>query len=78
MNIDIKYFGQAGEIAGTDRETLEVPTGMDTSELKEFLKTRSPGFRNLSYQVAVNKELNVKRELRDGDEIAVLPPFAGG
>ena len=78
MTIHIKYFGQAGEIAGTDRETIDIPAGLNACGLKDFLKTNMPAFDSLSFQVAVNQELNSDGELHDGDEIAVLPPFAGG
>lgn len=78
MNIHIKYFGQAGDIAGTDRETIDIPAGLNASDLKGFLKKRRAGFDGISYQVAVNRELNTDGRLQDGDEIAVLPPFAGG
>ncbi|MDZ7691249.1 MAG: MoaD/ThiS family protein [Balneolaceae bacterium] len=31
-----------------------------------------------SIQLAVNQELNAKKTLENGDEVAFLPPYAGG
>ncbi len=78
MKINIKYFGILAETAGKNEEILEVAQGMSVTELKaRQIKTyKIPEAE--SVQLAVNQNLNTEVELKEGDEVAFLPPFAGG
>lgn len=78
MKINIKYFGMIAETAGKNEETLEVNEGISAGELKaRQIKTYQMEDPE-SVQLAVNQNLNMKVELKEGDEVAFLPPFAGG
>lgn len=78
MKITIKYFGMLAEIAGKFEEVLEVKERLFVSELKvKQIKTyQIPDAESI--QLAVNQNLNKEVELKEGDEVAFLPPFAGG
>lgn len=78
MKITIKYFGMLAEIAGKFEEVLEVKERLFVSELKDKqIKTyQIPDAESI--QLAVNQNLNKEVELKEGDEVAFLPPFAGG
>lgn len=78
MKINIKYFGILAETAGKNEEVLEVQEGLSVAGLKDKqVKTyQIPDAE--SVQLAVNQNLNTKVELKEGDEVAFLPPFAGG
>lgn len=74
--MDIKLFGLIAEKAGTD--SLRVSAG-DMHELRKVLEERIEGLAGLSYAIAVDRKIvrdNVK--LGGSEEIALLPPFAGG
>ncbi|MCX2743852.1 MoaD/ThiS family protein [Mangrovivirga sp. M17] len=78
MKINIKYFGMIAEAAGKNEETLEISEGMSVSDLKDqqIKKYQIPDPE--SVQLAVNQDLESSVELNEGDEVAFLPPFAGG
>ncbi|MAO10552.1 MAG: molybdopterin synthase sulfur carrier subunit [Flavobacteriaceae bacterium] len=77
MDIEIKYFGMLAEVTGCSLETL---TLSDTSiaHLKTTLFKKYPGLQQKDFRIAQNQELVNEETLLTGQEIAVLPPFAGG
>lgn len=78
MKVTIKYFGILAEIAGKKEEILDVAEGISAAELKarQVKKYQIPEAE--SVQLALNQNLNTDVELKEGDEVAFLPPFAGG
>lgn len=78
MRVSVKYFGILAETAGKKEEILEVPVGISAAEFKaRQIKTYQIPEAE-SVQLAVNQNLNTEVELKEGDEVAFLPPFAGG
>ena len=77
MKIKVLYFGVTADIIEKDSESFsDIP---DTNSLNEKLIALYPGLRNANYQIAVNLEMiNENKTLKEGDEVALLPPFAGG
>lgn len=74
--MEVKLFGLIAEKAGTDSMHVEAP---DLHALRKVLEERIDGLAGLSYAIAVDRKIvrdNVK--LGGGEEIALLPPFAGG
>ncbi len=79
--MSVLYFAQAREAAGTGREAIILPRPGTIEELLSRALKKHPGLVKMkgSIKVAVNFELvEGGRELRDGDEVALLPPVAGG
>jgi len=79
MQIKILYFAQLADLAGRNEELREFD-GPSPAELYAGLKGEY-GFPHDfdRIQVAVNHRLSSHQvELRDGDEIAFLPPMTGG
>ena len=78
MKVNVKYFGQVAEAAGKTEEKIELEKGASLREFKlrqiEQYQIPDPD----SVQIAVNQDLVDDKELNEGDEIAFLPPFAGG
>jgi sulfur-carrier protein len=75
--VKLIYFGSVTDITGMPGEKIESPTTLD--ELNESLIARFPGLTAIRYRFSVNRQLiSGNRQLVDGDEIALLPPFAGG
>ncbi|PJB13929.1 MAG: MoaD/ThiS family protein [Flavobacteriales bacterium CG_4_9_14_3_um_filter_32_8] len=78
MKLAVKYFGMIAEAIGKQEEQLEI-TGNSVLEVDVFLKNKYAKLEFLNYKFAVNQVLvdGIKR-LKENDEIALLPPFAGG
>lgn len=74
--MDVLLFGIIAEKAGAASISVEVDS---TQGLRKALIDRIPGIDRLSYAIAVDRMVVIKdRPLRGGEEVAVLPPFAGG
>lgn len=51
----------------------------DTKTLMSVLKTTYPILQGENFSIAVNKKLMTENgSIREGDEVALLPPFSGG
>ncbi len=88
--VKILYFGSIRDITGCSSDSV---TDCSTiGEILEQIKTRYPAIEGIRYQISLNRQLlpipntqtpNLIPDTRypipsDGDEIALLPPFAGG
>lgn len=78
MKVTVKYFGMLAETAGKKEEILNVAAGTSAKELKDLQITTYLIPDAESVQLAVNQDLITEVELKEGDEVAFLPPFAGG
>ncbi|WP_421876854.1 MoaD/ThiS family protein [Marinoscillum sp.] len=79
MKVTVKYFGALAEQTGTMEEVVDLAQiGMELADLKSHC-IRKYGLKDDgSMQIAINQQLGLQRSLENGDEIAFLPPFAGG
>ncbi|MCF8277065.1 MAG: MoaD/ThiS family protein [Flavobacteriales bacterium] len=78
MKFNVKYFGMIAEWAGSENDQLDF-SGTSVAELRSEIEKRIPGLNSASYQIAVNHVIVAEDAIITlGDEIAVLPPFAGG
>lgn len=74
--MEVLLFGVIAEKAGSNRLSISAP---DTSSLMHALEQRIEGLSKLSYALAVDRKItNGIVELNGSEEIALLPPFAGG
>ena len=81
MRVRLLHFASVREAAGRDEEWREVPDGTRVAELWSGLGRDVPHFRRFSTAppAAVNREyVSPETILREGDEVAFLPPVAGG
>ena len=81
MHVTVRLFARLRDLAGTGELIREVPSSstaqavwndlvLEWPELREYEKTIS---------VAVNAEYTrMAADVRDGDEIAFMPPVSGG
>jgi molybdopterin synthase catalytic subunit/molybdopterin converting factor small subunit len=80
--VQVEYFAAARELCGCAVEQVELPADPITaSELLALLGTRHPRFAPFAarMRLAVNGELGAHTvRVRPGDQVAVLPPVAGG
>jgi molybdopterin converting factor small subunit len=74
--MNVLLFGIIAEKAGREHLTI---TAADTRELRSRLAEEMPFLAALSYAIAVDRRvLKEDRVLSGREEIALLPPFAGG
>ena len=77
MNIRVKLFGLLVDAAG--KSELQIENSSDTDSLKKQILLDYPNLANKSFIVAVRKQIiGNNQKLENGDEVAFLPPFAGG
>lgn len=78
MTVTVKYFGLVAEAAEKSEEVMEFDGTLTASELKAKCLNGLSITDKESVQIAVNQNLDDNVNLKDGDEVALLPPFAGG
>lgn len=81
MKLDVLYFAVLRERIGLDHETVELPTGASVRDARAAIAARHPSVAALlpGVQLAVNRVVAADTQaLADGDELALLPPVAGG
>jgi molybdopterin synthase catalytic subunit len=81
VRVQILYFAILRERVGHEREILELPAGADVRAARSAIAERHPAVAALlpRVQTAVNRTVvGDATVLVDGDEIALLPPVAGG
>ena len=77
MKIKVLFFGVLAEVAGTAGQNYEEVKSFN--DLIQMIKDDYPEFVNYNYRISVNNEIiNNDPLLNDGDEVALMPPFAGG
>ena len=81
MRISVRLFAGHRERAGRSEVELEVPEGATVGRLASDVNRRFPGLTEDpdSLVIAVNREYRDHlHKLRDGDEVALIPPVSGG
>ncbi|HET9626185.1 MAG TPA: molybdopterin converting factor subunit 1 [Kofleriaceae bacterium] len=81
MRIRVLYFAVFREKLGRDEEPLEVADGATVNDAIAVLAARHAPIAKLRgrFRVAVNQDFTTDdHALADGDELALIPPVAGG
>jgi len=81
MKIKVLFFGLTQDLTGVQQDLTEFPNGANLDALWGRYATRFPRLNDLSgaLVLAVNQEVADRaRALKDGDEVAFLPPVSGG
>lgn len=81
MRIRLLVFAQYRDLLGRDEFDLEVPAGSTAAGALAYLRTQEPRMQQLPPMpaLAVNRVYaDAQKVLEEGDELALLPPVAGG
>jgi MoaE-MoaD fusion protein len=80
MQVTVLLFAQYRDAAGTDQLRFDLPAGARASDAVARLRAERPSTVIPEKPVvAVNMTYaSLEDVLRDGDELALLPPVAGG
>jgi molybdopterin converting factor subunit 1 len=81
MRVTVRLFARLREITGASEMPREVASGTTLATLWRDLASEYPALAEYerSMSSAVNADYaRMNRELREGDEVAFLPPVSGG
>ncbi|WP_203612518.1 MoaD/ThiS family protein [Amycolatopsis sp. SID8362] len=83
LTIVVRYFAAARAAAGVDEEKVQLPSGASVADAASELRRLHPEglpkvLDAVSYLLDGVAVRDPGRELVDGAELDVLPPFAGG
>jgi len=81
MTIKLKLFGSLREAAGTSTLEVDLEPGATVADLRRWLAKRNPRVDELGDRLAASVNLEIAqpdKPLEPGDEVAFLPPVAGG
>jgi molybdopterin synthase catalytic subunit len=81
MRVRVKLFGGLADRAGLPQAAIELPESATAGDVLRAIEARYPAVAPIlpRIQVAVNLEVvPADHRVRHGDEVALLPPVAGG
>lgn len=75
--IRVIFLGVLADISGVKVKYYAMAA--DTGILRLMIEDDYPEIAVCSYRISVNNQIiNSETELKDNDEVALMPPFAGG
>jgi molybdopterin converting factor subunit 1 len=81
MRVTVKLFARLRDIAGTPELTRDLEAGATIGSLWRELAGEFPDLAQYERSISSAVNLDYARmntEIRDGDEVAFLPPVSGG
>ena len=81
MRVTVRLFARLRDIIGASEMARELEPGATIGTVWRQLAAEYPGLADYSRSIssAVNADYaRMDQELRDGDEVAFLPPVSGG
>ena len=83
MKVTILYFAVSREAVGKSQDDVELADDCTSHSLLQLLTATYPRLESVmkSCVFAINQEyvpLSENMALKDGDEIAIIPPLSGG
>ena len=81
--VTVKYFANLKQMAGKDEDQFDISEGTTLEQLSDLIKQSVPQLGDMVREKKVMISLNydvvpLDTVVKDGDEIALLPPFSGG
>ena len=80
IKIKLKCFSQVKYALGKSEITYELNEGTTIKQLEKMVRKKAKGkLDDVSMSVAINKQyISKDAEIKDGDEVAFIPPVQGG
>ncbi|WP_348268483.1 MoaD/ThiS family protein [Edaphobacter paludis] len=81
MRVNVLYFGTLKDLFALQQEPLNLPEGATVEALLSLLRAQTSKQSDIwrTLAVAVNRDYaGLATVLREGDEVALLPPVSGG
>jgi molybdopterin converting factor small subunit len=80
-HVTVRFFALYAELAGRETTRIAVPASATVSDVLAQVRESVPGARALPARplAAVNlRQVKLDARVKDGDEVALLPPLSGG
>jgi molybdopterin converting factor small subunit len=80
-HVTVRFFARYAELMGRDTMSIPVSDSTTVADVLEQVRDTLPAARDLPARplAAVNlRQVKLDARVRDGDEVALLPPLAGG
>ena len=80
MKVNLKCFSQVQYVLGQTELLVELENGSKASDLEKLIRIRAKGkLDDVLLRVAINQNYVTEDiELKNGDEVAFIPPVQGG
>lgn len=81
MNVEVKLFAQARDLAGTGQLSLVLPEGGTVADLRHALREKVPELKALidSLLIAIDHDYAVDSTvISESSDLACFPPVSGG
>ena len=80
IKVKLKCFSQVKYALGENEITYELREGTFTDDIEKMVRKNANGkLDDVTLSIAVNKKyISKSMALKDGDEIALIPPVQGG
>lgn len=81
MNVEVKLFAVAKQLAGSETISVEVPAGTNVRELREAIDEQHAELRDVVQRamIAIDAEyVSNDAIVPEHAEIALIPPVSGG
>lgn len=77
MEVKVLFFGVLAEVTGTNFKHYREVSSI--GDLKHRIQDDFPEVVHYNFSISLNNEIiNDDPKLKNGDEVALMPPFAGG
>lgn len=77
--VKVLFFGPLADSSGAKEVYIKLNGTSMLSQIKDLLDKKYLKSSNIPYMMAVNMEqVRDNIQIKEGDEIAVMPPFSGG
>lgn len=81
MKVHAQFYAQLRDAAGRSRFDIDIPAGANISDLLDKLYGKFPALRaqgkTILFGVGV-EFVDRNYKIKDGDEVAIMPPVQGG
>lgn len=81
MKVRVKLFARIRELAGTNEVEIEVEPGASVGQLREILAREYPKWSDMLRRSAIAMNAEFAKDdaaIREGAELAIIPPVSGG
>lgn len=81
MEIALLYFSAARQLTKKDGERLQFAAGASVGEVVSALERKYAGLKDMRRQMrfSINEQfVDTATALKEGDELALIPPSSGG